>query len=170
MWVPIVAVMLAGVGGGCGGGDDEAAAVVTIAAPGRSAQLLTQGAGSGFTYYAPEELAPQSWEDVSQGSLWLCSQDDRTGRPPLLPDGIVGMLNGGGFSPGTVIGLTWTDQPGAPDSSEIGIAQMYATVGITYEGCTEGALERIRESGVTGLLLTDGSFEGQDDTVVVDFE
>ena len=145
---------------------------ITIDAPEEISTLLTEGAGDNYTYYAIQELQPEDWDDVSSGALWICNEDDHLKRPPLLPEGIVNMLNGGGFSPGTVIQLEWEDQEGAHDSSVLNIDRIIATYGITYEGCTEGALEKIMEDAAPGLLLTDtdGTFDGKDNLLIVEFD
>jgi hypothetical protein len=145
--------------------------VVTIDAPDDIAALLTEGAGDDFAYYAFEDLAPQNWQDVSNGTLWICCEDDSE-RPPLIPEGVSRMLNSGGFTPGSLITLTWSDQEGAPDSSELDINELYTTYGVTYEGAIEQALEDIREGGIPSLLLTNiiGGLDGDDDMVRVVFE
>ena len=119
-----------------------------------------------FVYLASKEAAPEDWEAASAGALWICNME---ARPPLIPQNIVNAIDGGGFMPGTLLNLEWSEQENAPDSAELGFEKMMVTYGVTYEGCTNGALESM--AGGSVLLLTDraGEFEGRQDLVTVDF-
>ena len=154
---------------GCSSGN--ASNTITIDAPNDISALLTKGAGDKYSYYAIMEFAPADWDDVSKGTLWICNDDDHISRPPLIPETIVRMLNGGGFPSGTLLELSWTDQEGAPDSSELSLNKIYTTIGITYEGCIENAIKKITEGRLPSLLLTDtdGKFDGKDRLVIVEF-
>ena len=140
---------------------------ITIDAPDEISALLTKGAGDNYTYYANKGLASKVWDDVSKGTLWICSVN-RLKRPPLIPNAIINTLNGGGFKAGTLLTLSWTDQP---PSSELHINKIKATVGVTYEGCTKNALKELNGSGLPSLLLTDtnGTFDGKGSLVIVKF-
>lgn len=140
---------------------------VSIDAPGDSSMILINGAGDDYTYYALEESPPEDWEDVNNGTLWICSEDE---RPPLIPKGIVNQIDGGGFPPGTQLNLTWSDQPGAPDSSEFGINKIIVTIGVTYKGCVEAALKAMENESTLLLTETDSMFDGKDRLVVVEFK
>jgi hypothetical protein len=113
-----------------------------------------------------EESSPKDWEHVSSGTLWICSEDE---RPPLIPAGIVNSIDGGGFPAGTRLTLVWSDQPGSPDSSELGINEIIATIGVTYEGCIKAALEAMERKPTLLLTETDSMFDGKDRLVVVEF-
>jgi hypothetical protein len=113
-----------------------------------------------------EESSPKDWEHVSSGTLWICSEDE---RPPLIPAGIVNSIDGGGFPAGTRLTLVWSDQPGSPDSSELGINEIIATIGVTYEGCIKAALEAMERKPTLLLTETDSMFGGKDRLVVVEF-
>lgn len=139
---------------------------ITIDAPDDSSRMLIDGAGDKFTYYASEESPPEEWEDVNSGTLWICSEDE---RPPLIPKSTVNQLDGGGFQPGTKLNLTWSDQPGAPDSSELGITKIIVTIGVTYEGCIKAAQKAMENSTTLLLTETDSKFDGKDRLVVVEF-
>jgi hypothetical protein len=144
----------------------ELEATNAIDAPANSSVMLVEGAGDDYTYYALEGSSPQDWQDVSSGTLWICSEDK---RPPLIPAGLVNSIDGGGFPAGTRLTLEWSDQPGAPDSSELGINEIIATVGVTYEGCIKAALEAMENNPTLLLTETDSMFDGKDRLVVVEF-
>lgn len=139
---------------------------IAIDAPDNYAVMLIEGAGDDFTYYALEGSPPEDWETVSSGTLWICNEDE---RPPLIPQAVVRQIDGGGFLPGTQLNLAWSDQPGAPDSSELGINTIIATIGVTYAGCTEGALEAMENSSTLLLTETNSAFDGKDRLVIVEF-
>ena len=139
---------------------------ITIDAPDNNTVLLNEGAGDNFTYYALKASPPENWKNVSTGTLWICNEDE---RPPLIPPAIVRQIDGGGFRPGTQLNLEWSDQPGAPDSSELGINKIIVTIGVTYAGCTEGALEAMENSSTLLLTETDSEFDGKDRLVIVEF-
>ena len=139
---------------------------IPIDAPVNSSAMLVEGAGDEYTYYALEESSPKDWEDVSSGTLWICSEDE---RPPLIPAGLANSIDGGGFPAGTRLTLVWSDQPGTPDSSELGINEIIATTGVIYEGCIEAALEAMENSATLLLTETDSTFDGKDRLVVVEF-
>lgn len=142
--------------------------ILTVDIPDESSKMLSEGAGDDYTYYALEELPPEDWDDVSSGTLWICNDGK---RPPLIPESIASLIDGGGFLPGTQLQLTWADQLGEPDSSELGINEIIVTIGITYEGCTKAALEAMAgKSTVLLLTETDGMFDGKDRLVAVKFE
>ena len=142
--------------------------IITIDAPDVSSVMLIEGAGDDYTYYALEESPPEDWEDLSNGTLWICSEDE---RPSLIPEKVVSLIDGGGFPPGTSLHLKWHDQPGERDSPELGIKTIIVYIHMTYEKCTEDALEAM-EGKSTALLLTetDGMFDGKDRLVVVEFD
>jgi hypothetical protein len=149
---------------GCGQGQES---TLTIDAPSDAATLLTEGAGDDFTYFVLEESPPGSWQEVSSGTLWICSEDE---RPPLVPENIASLIDGGAFPAGTQLNLEWSDEPDVRDSSELDIDEIIVTVGITYEGCTEGALEAMKNGSVLLLTDTDGAFDGRDRLAAVEFD
>lgn len=139
---------------------------ITIEAPDNNTVFLNEGAGDNFTYYALEASPPENWKNVSTGTLWICNED---GRPPLIPQATVRQIDGGGFPSGTKLNLEWSDQPGAPDSSELGINKIIVTIGVTYAGCTKNALEAMENSSTLLLTETNSAFDGKDRLVIVEF-
>lgn len=139
---------------------------IAIDAPDNYTVMLIEGAGDDFTYYALEGSPPENWEDVISGTLWICNEGK---RPPLIPQAIVRQIDGGGFLSGTRLNLEWSDQSGAPDSSELGINRIIVTIGVTYAGCTKGALEAMENSSTLLLTETDAVFDGKDRLVIVEF-
>ena len=155
----LVALLLSG----CG----SSTSTLTIDAPSDAATLLTEGAGEGFAYYVLDESPPGGWQEVSSGTLWICNEDE---RPPLIPESIASQIDGGGLPSGTRLNLEWSEQPGVPDSSQLGINEIVVTVGVTYEGCTQGALEAMENGPALLLTNTDSTFDGKDRLAVVEFE
>ena len=138
---------------------------IAIDAPDNYTVILIEGAGDNFTYYALKASPPENWENVSNRTLWICNEDE---RPSLIPEAIVRQIDGGGFLPGTQLNLTWSDQPGAPDSSELGISKIIVTIGITYEGCIKAALKAMENESTLLLTDTDSMFDGKDRLVGVE--
>ncbi len=148
-----LALVLYGCDAGSGGGGE-----LTIDAPDSVATLLSSGAGEDFTYYALKASPPGDWTDASAATLWICSQAE---RPPIIPQKIAAMIDGGGFPAGTLLNLNWEAQEGIYASSELGFSAMQVTVGVTYAGCTSDAVEAAGQ-GSGALLLTDSAGEFDD--------
>jgi nicotinamidase-related amidase len=123
---------------------------------------LEAGAPRGeFVFYALQESAPASWDDLRERGLWLCGE-----LPPLIPDKYKSLLKGGGFPPGTAVTIS-------QDSDEMKKLGMDAvvTVGITFEGCVEGAIDRMKQSrGLVLLTERSASFDGKETMVEISFE
>lgn len=139
---------------------------LVIDAPDKNSELLLEGAGEAYTYYALWATPPREWDEVSAGILWICTEDE---RPPLIPQDVATAMDGGGFLPGTVLQLVWKESPSIVASSELGFTEIYATVGITYEACIETALGFMNSTTTLLLTETDSTFTGKEDLVAVEF-
>lgn len=146
--------------GACAGSTTE---VITLDIPEEVEVELESGAPDDeFVYYALAASPPESWEAFKEKGLWLCSEE----KPPLIPEDVAAMLDGGGFLPGTLINLNWETM-----EETLQFDTIIVTVGVTYEGCIKGALGEMENS--PGLiLLTDrgADFQGKDRMVEIVFE
>jgi hypothetical protein len=135
--------------------------------PDAAALELKCGApGDQFVFYALKGSAPATWDEFRAGGLWICADE-----LPLIPTRVQGMLHGGGFLPGTVLTLSSDDFESVAEGTQSALGmKIMVTIGITYDGCIDGARQAMAHSrGV--LLLTDRSkpLHGDRDFVEVNF-
>jgi len=135
---------------------------VTIDVPDDLIAHYQRSAQSGeYVFYALADNAP-AWESLVEAGIMICSDT----RPPLIPQESRGMLDGGGFQPGTLLTLA-----GEVIEGELGIDRLLVTIPAVLSGCTDVALEKMAETP-SMLLMVDSnvSFPGDDQLVEVVFE
>ena len=142
---------------------------VTIDAPDEAKTELDAGApAENYIFYALATSPPMDWEGFQAAGMTICD-----GRPPLIPQELVALLDGGGFQPGTAITLSTGDfanvSKGRVESSLD--MSVNVSVGITLKGCVAEAINRMEATpGLVLLTEEDADFEGKQKLVEVIFE
>lgn len=142
---------------------------VTIDAPDEAKTELDAGApAEDYVFYALATSPPVDWEAIQAAGMTICD-----GRPPLLPQELVALLDGGGFKPGTAISLSTGDFAGVTKGRVESSLDMSVevSVGITLEGCIAEAIKKMEATpGLVLLTENDADFEGKRQLVEVIFD
>ena len=156
---------LAIVAGACAGAGPS----VELDVPDEVKAELDSGAPAGtYIYYALAESPPASWEEFQAQGLSICD-----GRPPLIPQEIVAMVDGGGFLSGTLLSLSSGDFESATQGRVQSVLDMSVrvSIGVTLQGCIDTAIEGMEESPGSILLTErDADFEGKNRLAEVLFQ
>ena len=142
----------------CGGGSDA----LELDIPEDLRMELEAGAPEEqYVFYALKESPPTSWEDFKNQGLWIGIE-----RPPLLSDQIKSVIDGGGFLSGTMLNLSADSDVFASEQK----LDIIVTVGITFEGSMEAAIEQMEQNpGLILLTKRDADFDGKEEMVEVSF-
>ena len=160
----ITLLVVSGILGACTGG-----ARVELDVPDDVELELETGAPEEeFVFYALGESPPASWDDFKNRGLMICGE-----CPPLLPDEVQALLDGGRFLPGTVLNLSSDDFESATEGrvkSKLGM-KIIVTVGVTFDGCIKSALDKMAKSPGM-LLLTErkADFDGKKGLAEITFK
>lgn len=141
----------------CGAGK-----TVTVDIPDDIKILLDSGTPKDtYTFYALADSQSLTWENIKEQGLWICGE-----YPPLIPEYIQSLLKSGGFLPGTGVRL----QKSSSGMENLGM-DVVVSVGVTLNGCTQGAIEIMKKSpGLILLVNRDADFEGKNDLTEVSFK